>query len=89
MNDILYKKAILHQDKLVEKGSGRGEECFEFEFNNSDKNILVHLKVIDNRTSISCTCMHSTMNQGALCSYQLAVVFLKFKQQMRKLKKRF
>ncbi len=89
MRNILYLKAIENQDKLKLKGTGRGEECYEFEFNNEDKNILVQLKVVDNKTEISCTCLHSTMNHEALCSYKLAVLFFKFKEQMRKLRKRF
>ena len=88
MRNILYLKAIELQDKLKLKGTGRGEECYEFEFPN-DKNILVHLKVIDNKTEISCTCLHSTMNHDALCSYKLSVLFLKFKQTMRRMSKRW
>ena len=89
MRNKIFQDAILLQDKLEETGSGQNKEHFEFKFKNEDKNILVTLEIEDNRTTINCTCLHSTLNGDALCSYQLAVLFLKFKQSLRKLKKRW
>ena len=84
MRNKIFQDAILLQDKLEETGSGQNKEHFEFKFKNEDKNILVTLEIEDNRTTINCTCLHSTLNHGALCSYGLACIFLKFKKQMKK-----
>ncbi len=89
MRNLIFSKAIELQALLEFTGSGQNKEHFKFKFDNEDKNILVELKVEDNRTEISCTCLHSTLNPEALCSYKLAVIFYKLKKELRRLKKKW
>ncbi len=87
MNPTLFLKAIKLQDKLVEQGNTREAMYFEFDF--KDKPILVSLKVEDNKSLISCTCLHGSINYEALCSHKLAVLFYLFKKELRRLRKKW
>ncbi len=86
MRTLIFENAIRLQKYLEEYGTWHNKIKFEFKFENQEQNILADISIDENKTTLSCTCMHGSVCPTALCSHKLAIIFFLFKKQMRRLK---
>ena len=86
MRLMIFAEAIKLQQYLEVYGTWHNKISFEFKFENQESNIMTDIFIDENKTLMSCTCMHGSVNHEALCSHKLAVIFYFFKKQMRKIK---
>ena len=89
MRTRIFADAIKLQEYLTEYGTWHNKIKFEFQFQNPEQNILAEIGIYENKTILSCTCIHGSVCPTALCSHKLAIIFFLFKKQMRRLKEKW
>ena len=79
--NIWKKSKTQYQAGLVRKtGTGRKREYYECEDIESHKTHIVTIEIIENGTTLSCSCTNQSLHQpkGTLCSHMISTIMKKY-----------